>query len=335
MLDTAPDLSPLGPLRPASGGAVAPAVLRRAVHWFALMQSGAASAADDAACLAWRRADAEHDRAWQQLQAMSLGLRSTADSCGAGPARAALAADARGRQRRRVLRAGVWLLPAACLGTLAGTAQDSIGQRYTTGAGERADLELPDGTRIRRNSRTDIEVAYTNHLRRVRLREGDIAVRPGTDARPLHIETAEGRIEASGGRFFVRRVADAGAVSTVGVMEGAVRVVCAHGESAALGAGQQCSFTRHALSLPTPLQTDGVAWLHDLLIASRRPLGDFLAELSRHRQGWISCDAAVASLRVTGTFPLANTDRILAALPDALPVQVKVRARLWVRVMAA
>lgn len=62
------------------------------------------------------------------------------------------------------------------------------------------------------------------------------------------------------------------------------------------------------------------------------PLGQFLDELGRHRRGVLRCDPAVAELPLTGVFPLADTDRVLAALQQSLPVEVYGVTRYWVTV---
>jgi transmembrane sensor len=63
------------------------------------------------------------------------------------------------------------------------------------------------------------------------------------------------------------------------------------------------------------------------------PLGDFVTELARYRSGHVACDPAVAGLRVSGTYPLADTDRVLAILGKSLPVAVEYRTCYWVRVV--
>ena len=62
------------------------------------------------------------------------------------------------------------------------------------------------------------------------------------------------------------------------------------------------------------------------------PLGQFLDELARHRPGVLRCDPTVAELPLTGVFPLADTDRVLAALQQSLPVDVQRVTRYWVTV---
>jgi len=63
-------------------------------------------------------------------------------------------------------------------------------------------------------------------------------------------------------------------------------------------------------------------------------LADFLVQLSRHRPGVVRCDPAVAELVVSGVYPLDDTDRVLAALAQALPVRADYATRYWVTVRA-
>ena len=65
-------------------------------------------------------------------------------------------------------------------------------------------------------------------------------------------------------------------------------------------------------------------------MAQNQPLGDFLRELSRYRAGLLRWEPALEQLRVTGSFQLGNTDRILTLLAATLPLQVQTRTRYWV-----
>ena len=60
--------------------------------------------------------------------------------------------------------------------------------------------------------------------------------------------------------------------------------------------------------------------------------GRFLAELSRYRHGRLGCSADVADLRLSGIFPLADTEAVLETLPHLLPVAVHRFTRYWVDV---
>ncbi|EGH30211.1 FecR protein [Pseudomonas syringae pv. japonica str. M301072] len=62
-------------------------------------------------------------------------------------------------------------------------------------------------------------------------------------------------------------------------------------------------------------------------------LADMLAELGRYRTGHLGVDPKVADLRVTGTFPLNDTDLALKALLPTLPVQIEQHTAWWVSVL--
>ncbi|HGY5781881.1 TPA: iron dicitrate transport regulator FecR, partial [Serratia marcescens] len=49
----------------------------------------------------------------------------------------------------------------------------------------------------------------------------------------------------------------------------------------------------------------------------------------------LSCDPAVAGLRVSGSFPLSDTDRALALLRQTLPVRLQSFTRYWLQIVPA
>ncbi|MGH8485657.1 MAG: iron dicitrate transport regulator FecR, partial [Pseudomonas sp.] len=66
-----------------------------------------------------------------------------------------------------------------------------------------------------------------------------------------------------------------------------------------------------------------------------RPLADVLADLSRYRSGVLRCDPRIAGLKVSGAFPIDDTDRALAALESGLSLRITRYSRYWVNVSAA
>ena len=61
-------------------------------------------------------------------------------------------------------------------------------------------------------------------------------------------------------------------------------------------------------------------------------LADLLAALRVYRPGLLLWDDAIAGLRVSGVFPLDDTDRVLQALAQALPIQIRYVTRygVWI-----
>ncbi|MGV2834146.1 hypothetical protein ACNPOQ_10385, partial [Pseudomonas shirazensis] len=79
-------------------------------------------------------------------------------------------------------------------------------------------------------------------------------------------------------------------------------------------------------------QADRGAWVDGMLVAAQMRLADFLDELSRYRHGRLSCSEQVANLRISGSYPLDDSERILQMLEVALPVSVRRFTRYWVTV---
>lgn len=86
--------------------------------------------------------------------------------------------------------------------------------------------------------------------------------------------------------------------------------------------------------MPGPIDPQAGAWSQGVLFARNQRLADFAVELGRYRRGLLRCAPEVANLRITGAFQLHNTDAVLAALPDTLPVSVVYRTRWWVSIVA-
>jgi len=319
--------------------AVSPRVAGRAVQWLLRLQSAAPGASAEAtrrALQEWRGRHPDHERAWQRIEAVNGRLRGMASPLASLVAHAALA-PRRSTRRRAALKT---LAIALFAGGSAWVAREEAPWREwladeRTGTGERRTVTLPDGTTAALNTRSAIDVRFTASERRVRLLAGEILVTTGRDegaaARPFVLETAQGELRPLGTRFAVRQYADA---CRVQVYEGAVAVRRRDGAGReyVLRAGEQLRFTRGAVGDAAPADDADAAWADDMLVAGGMRLDEFLAELGRHRPGRVSCDPAVADLRVSGTYPLADTDRILAALRSTLPVEIRFLTRYWVTV---
>jgi ferric-dicitrate binding protein FerR (iron transport regulator) len=83
-------------------------------------------------------------------------------------------------------------------------------------------------------------------------------------------------------------------------------------------------------SLARPLDMDIGAWADGLIVTRDMRLADFLSEVGRYRHGYLGCSANIADLRLSGVFRLEDTDKLLAILPQTLPVQLRYRTRWWV-----
>ena len=118
------------------------------------------------------------------------------------------------------------------------------------------------------------------------------------------------------------------------MFQGAVRVSPLSGPQQTLAAGQQLTFSARGQGTVGPAREQDSQWTRGQLIVEEMPLAEFLGELGRYRNGWLRCQPEVSRLLISGAFQLDNTERILAALPATLAVQVEYRTRYWVTVTA-
>lgn len=309
-----------------------------ASEWLTLLMSGEATDEDRQRWHQWRRRDPDNERAWQHIESFAARLK------GLHPAAAhsalSLAADRTASPgRRRAMRALFWLGTAGATGVLASRTQTwrQTAADYRTGTGEQRSVSLDDGTRITLNTASAIDVRFDGERRLVRLVAGEVMVVTGharNDRRPFVVDTAEGRIRALGTRFTVRQQSDR---TSVAVLESAIEITpfAASGTPRLLHAGERATFTADGIDTIATADDQTSAWTLGQLIADDMRLGDFIEELGRYRPGIVRCEPAVAGLRFSGVFPLADTDRILAMLPSVLPVQVRTRTRFWATVESA
>lgn len=307
---------------------VAPDVARQAVHWLLELQGdGSAPQSRQRAWQDWLAQDPAHALAWARIAEVDGQLR------GVPPAVALRTLAAPGLGRRQAAKLG--LLLAAGTGGLLVARQTDRWSQWTadlgTTTGERRATTLADGTQLWLNTATAVDLRYGVAERRLQLRAGEILVATAPDTaatpRPFLVDTADGRVCAMGTRFVVRQHADHSAVAVLG---GAVELRPLQGGVLRLEAGQSSRFTRAEVSAAEPLREAASAWREGMLVVDNEPLDAFVAELARHRPGVLRCAPDAASLRVSGSYPLADTDRVLAALARTLPVQIEARTRWWI-----
>lgn len=323
----------------AQGQPIDLAIAMQAAEWLATLMSGETTPAEKTAWQQWRQAHPDHERAWKHIESVSGGLRELD-----GPAsRQALARrPASPISRRGSLRLLAWVSAVGLTGWFGARSEYAPGMAraaladLSTGVGERRELTLADGSRLHLNSGSAVNIRYTGTQRLLQLVRGEVFIatarETGIPYRPFLVETAHGHAQALGTRYSVRQ---ADGSTLVAVEEGAVRLMPRHGNaSPVLRAGQGGGMTAQNALPAHAVSPDIWAWRQGLLLADAMPLRDFLHELSRYRHGLLGCDDAVAGLRISGVFPLADLDAVLLSLPDSLPVDVRLRTRYWVQVEA-
>ncbi|VWC98300.1 iron dicitrate transporter FecR [Burkholderia lata] len=319
--------------------AVPPQVARRAVEWWVDRQAGRTDEAFDAALARWRAEDPMHDAAWRHIETMQRRFGGLAAGLDPQAAHAALLPPRAGRRRAAVKTLAVLLFAGGAAWMAEPARRAAIWPAdLRTAVGERRTVTLADRTVVVLDTDTALDVRFDDAARHLRLLRGTIMVTSGHDdrvpARPLVVATAQGELRPLGTRFAVRQRDGA---TRVEVFAGAVRVQPDDAAAGArvIAAGEGADFTRDAIGEPAPLDAYASAWTGGMLVASRMRLADLVAELDRYRRGSLRCDAAVADLRVSGTYPLDDPARVLDTLKATLPIDVHYLTRYWATVVPA
>ncbi|MGE7957615.1 FecR domain-containing protein [Pseudomonas sp. NPDC089530] len=295
-------------------------VARAAAQWLALLESGAADADDHARLQHWRNSHSQHESAWQKAQLLRQRFSAL-------PSALALATlDRPDPSRRAVLKRALGvaaLVPSAWL--LSRQLPLEVWRAdLQTGTGEHRKLSLADGSFLQLNTASAVNIDLG--ARQVTLVRGEMALKVGGSA-PLTIHGPYGRIVVSRCEVCVRLNERDCRVS---VVSGSVQLHPLQGPQLVLREGQRVRLRADGAGEIDAFDVLLPGWRDGVLMAQNQPLGDFLRELSRYRPGLLRWEPELETLRVTGSFRLDNTDRVLALLAASLPLEVHSRTRYWV-----
>eukprot|EP01030_Chromulinospumella_sphaerica_P011059 gene11059-biopygen9641 len=203
---------------------------------------------------------------------------------------------------------------------------------FRTAVGERREFRLADGSALLLNTDTSVNIRFDGRHRVLDLLRGEIRVTTAVDPlqRPFKVLTRHAEVLALGTRFIVRCDEQGAGVA---VIEKAVEVRSAGaGSTVRVEAGQSLDFDGRSLGVIRRNDASVGAWQQGSIIAINRPLAELLDDLSRYRPGVLRCDPRIAQLKVSGAFPIDDTDLALAALESGFALQVTRYSRYWVDV---
>lgn len=291
--------------------------IAEAAHWAAQLDSERVSPRQRRACEAWCAAHPANRATLERMLAAGARFEQL------GPVeRDALKRAAR-RQDQGRLRLGASALALLAVVVVGWAASRILAVRaltpdLRTAPGEQKTLALADGSRLVLDTAGSLDVDLTADRRTVTLFEGQVLATVSPDAsRPFTVRSRHGAATALGTAFVVRGAADA---TVVTVIESTVRV-CPRAAAPCLdlGPGQRARLSAAGLTrLPSIEPQAAGAWSKGWLEVDDRPLAEVLGELNRYRAQPIAFDSrTLRGVRVTGSYPLTDTDRAAEALAAA------------------
>jgi transmembrane sensor len=309
-----------------------PRILAEAAEWFALFRSGGAKPSETTQWQTWLAEHPHHRAAWDRVEFHIDRFKSL-------PPKVSLAAlTAPDLSRRRAIQN---LLVLAVVGL--SSWQFSRGRYwqewtadYHVAQSETKTITLADGSRVFLDSGSALNVEFTPDVRRLQLVSGEIYIETAPDntgrRRPFVVDTQDGRVRALGTRFSVSQQGD---YSQVVVFADKVEIQPSSPNALKqiLGAGQETLFNSTRVEPVQQNKNDRPAWSQGTIIADNISLSEFLLQVNRYRKGYVTCAPEIAAMRIIGSFPLKDTDKILASLEANLPVKLSNPMPYWVKVL--
>ncbi|MFT3815680.1 MAG: FecR domain-containing protein [Acidovorax sp.] len=314
--------------------AIPPQVAREAVQWLLELQAADLDPAVHAEWARWLAADATHQRAWKRIEDVNKRLARASSPFAMAVAHANLKKEA-SSDRRRAIKALVLLFFG---GGIAWQVEQRTPWRemmadLRTGVGERRKTSLADGTVVVLNTATAVNVRFSATERRLQLIAGEMFIKTANDetspGRPFIVETRQGEALPLGTQFSVRQRENS---SSVAVFDGAVEIRPRNARSngLVLAAGQKATFSTFAIAEPTAAdKTIDAAWTRGSIVAVSMRLAELIEELGRYSATPLSCDASVAGLRISGSYPTDNIDAALLAVSKVHSLEIHTIKRFW------
>lgn len=306
--------------------------LKAAASWFATLGAGDVTPQQHARWQQWLQQHDDHRWAWQRVESLQSQLQTL-------PGHLGYQTLSQARQQSQLTRRRVMKSLLVLLGVGGGwqlwQSPPAVRLRadYHTATGEIRSVRLDDGSQLILNTASAVRIDFSRHQRLVHLQQGEIAITTAAtpDVRPFLVATEQGMLRALGTEFSVRQQTH---VTELAVMQHAVEVTLAANAQPprVVSQGQSLRFSRDGFSPLQPLSPNDNGWTRGLLSVSNRPLSEVITEVARYRHGVLLCDDSAADLRVSGTFPLQDTDRLLDVLAQTLPIKIHTISRYWVRI---
>jgi transmembrane sensor len=196
---------------------------------------------------------------------------------------------------------------------------------WSTRTGEQRLVVLQDGSRIRLNTDSKVQVRYRSDRRDITLLRGEAFFEASHNPdRPFTVTAGPAAVRAVGTRFDVRRD---GVAVRVTLVEGKVDVRQATGPSTTLLPNQQLTVTAKAITPPRPADAPGAtSWTAGRLIFRNTPLREAVAEVNRYATKKIVLDGpdALTERPVSGAFNTGDTGSFVSAVDTLFNLQPRI-----------
>jgi transmembrane sensor len=294
---------------------------RAAIGWEVRLRDPGASERELRAFRAWHDGAPEHAAAWASLQGRLAQMGGRASHAGGGGLAVARALRQPVEERRRALRTGFGVAMLALSGAGSWQLVHELGYDATwrSAVGERGEATLADGSALRFDAASRIDLADGPGAARLHLRQGQLLV---WARGRVSVAVAGAEVGCEGAELCVGLVGRRG----IAAVRGGGALLRLPGRTpVTLASGDTWTFDGAAggAAVPSPLSFNAAAgWTRGMLVADRLPLPDLAEAFGRYHRGILRVGGAAGSRVISGVFRLGDLEGALRQIAGALPVQV-------------
>ena len=291
---------------------------QQALDWFTRLRADDVSEAERQAFAVWRSAP-DNAQAFADVEALWGVLEL--------PARRVRKAERKARSAWPRLATAACLLLAAGAVWLQWPSIQHLNSDYATRAGERSDFTLADGSHLRLDSNSAVDVELSGDTRVLHLRQGRVFLDVKHDGRPFVVEVDEAQVRVLGTRFSVAREDGSDEVL---LQSGKVEVL-AGTHRQLLAPGQRLTVQGTAIGTPQAVDAERLlAWRDGQLRVRDVPLREVLQRLADYQgQRLVLLDDDAGQRPVSGSFNLDQADNALDALLSSQKLRAHSVAGHW------
>lgn len=229
------------------------------------------------------------------------------------------------RRRLAVLWSGVGVIAAGAILVLALAVWIPTRNVYDTAVGEQRLVRLADGTQVRLDTNTRLQVRFSGDERRVRLDRGQALFTVAHEAkRPFRVTAGATEITALGTVFDVRREPQGARVTLVSGSVGVTEIDDRRSQGWRLAPGQQLTTSSDQAAPQTVDVAVATSWSDGRLIFRNTPLREAVAEVNRYLPDKIVlASGAPREVAVNGVFVAGDRDAFVSAASDLFGLQAR------------
>ncbi|WP_171264764.1 FecR family protein [Acinetobacter sp. ANC 4558] len=193
---------------------------------------------------------------------------------------------------------------------------------YQTDAIKQKTIQLPDGGMLTLNNSSAIDVNYSNDLRKIVIKRGDIWIKTHHDVmnRPFIVESSHGTVQALGTEYYISQ-RNENTLTAVDV--GAIKVTPEQSaQTLILNKSQQVIFNSQHIFNAMPIQPSSFAWKSGFIMADNITLKALMNDLQPYKKGLVYLSDDVKNIKVSGNFPTQNLQQTYQMISNTYHVNV-------------